>query len=182
MKDKTNLKNYQGSGDTIYSAIGHLIHLQFPDIMSVSKHRGLHKLFKTKTRDFYCIFKKQRLHKFNDLYPEFVKENPKYKGQGESINCEVLYDLCKAQKKTYLIFAYSLKDIYLCFPKAVMEFCSRNSLVRKQIVKNEIKSNGEVIQITETTFNPPFNKELFFNFREWLEMNKEQLQSQEMFN
>jgi len=178
----SNPRNYQGTGDLIYSAVGHKIHMLFPDLQATSKHRGLHRLYSTKDIDFYCIFKKERLHKFNNLYPEFVKNNPDYKGQGESINCEVLYDLCHSEKKTYLIFAYNTQDIYLCHPKAIMEFCSNNGLVRKQFVKNKVKSNGEQIIITETTFNPPFNKNLFHNFREWIELNKEQIKSIEVFN
>ena len=166
------MKKYRESSRYIYFRVGVLINAQFVNLTPpIKRHRQLHQLWRTNKANFYCIFKKDKLHKFDQLFSEFVETNPEFSGQGESINVEVLQELCDSKRETFLIIAYSIEDVYLLHPLLIRKFCEKHGLKRTQTTKCEI-TKGQFDQTRETTYCIPFNPAFFNPLREWLQDQK----------
>ena len=102
-------------------------------------NRGRHLLMQTidernKYTYYYVLFKHTDMHSFNNIFADFIKENPEYAGHGESINVEWL-EYAKNRDAT-LIYIYPNQSIYSIPSQLAYKFCNKHSLVHEQDREN----------------------------------------------
>jgi len=108
---------------------------------------------------FYVLYKKDFFHKFNDHCEGFVKDNPYYRGLGESINEEFLQRAIR--EDALLLFVYPNKQIYSIFPMVIYKLWQnqpphlKGELLRTQLKNNQYSIpdyNNGLKQVYELTF------------------------------
>ena len=104
---------------------------------------------------FYCLFKHNTFHSFNNEFESFVNVHPEFKGHGESINVEFL-EYARRRDAT-LLYVYENGDVYQVESNLIYNFCYKFNLIRFQDRLNEKKSvysNGvkEVVREKECVF------------------------------
>ena len=101
----------------------------------IPKNKGRHILLisqESSPKRLYCLFKKEWLRCFNNLFPVFIRAYKGfYSGLGESINVEWLNYAIRAGVN-YLVYVYPDRKVYVVSPLAVKKFCEKNGLIRKQ--------------------------------------------------
>lgn len=105
----------------------------------IPNNRGRHILLVSQEESpirFYCLFKKEWLKCFNNLFPLFIRSHKGfYSGLGESINVEWLNYAIKSGAN-YLCYVYPDRKVYVVSPLAVKKFCEKNGLIRIQDKSN----------------------------------------------
>jgi len=114
---------------------------------------------------FYVIYKRQFFFKFNEEFPEFIKELPDFAGFGESINEHALQ---RAIDKGchYIVFIHP-KEVYIIPPLLIKKFCEAKKLFRVQHRVNLFNSqnySGSYKKTHEKTYT--FPKKLMKKFEE----------------
>ena len=101
----------------------------------IPKNKGRHILLvsqESSPKMLYCLFKKEWLRCFNNLFPSFIRAYKGfYSGLGESINVEWL-NYAISVGVNYLCYVYPDRKVYVVSPLAVKKFCEKNGLIRKQ--------------------------------------------------
>lgn len=87
---------------------------------------------------FYCIYKREYVHSFNNYFPQFVKDNPEMAGFGESINT-LSVDYAR-MRDSIILYVYPDSSIYAIYANIVYRFCSNNMLVHVQNRENSHKT------------------------------------------
>lgn len=120
-------------------------------------NRGRHMILKPqggKAPTFYVLFKREWMYEFNKLFQRFVRENPEFRGLGESVNREwLLYSLKVGAD--YLVFVQPDRSLYIIPPLLVKNFVEKYNLIRTQLKSNDyrIPDGSESIErINELTY------------------------------
>ncbi len=175
------------TADAAYNRFAQLLRKNgFAILRSIPKHKLRHRLIETPNIDFYCLYRKNEVkygtfERFNQFFAEFVRDHPIYKGHAESINEEVLNNICKEKynplsddytKVLILVYIYRDTKIYFTHPFTFKKFAQKYNLFRSHNAvdfKKEI--GGKTNTIHEVTYHLPFHESFFRNFNDWL--NKE---------
>lgn len=162
-----------------YENFGKLLNKHLRVTGTKKKHHNYHRLFETDKIDFYCVFKKALFDTFFHKFPKFINENKEYWDcKGESLNKEVLEELAKKEKTTYLIFLYKNTDINIIpdrkiiNPNLFYKFAEKHDLIRRQDVANAYPNKnftGEKVIEYEETMHLPFHSNFFKDFSTFIE-------------
>ena len=103
--------------------------------------------------NIWFIFKKDTLHSFNNLAPKFVEQNPKYLGEGDSINKKRLA-MAVNRGCEFIVFAQKEDNYYYADARKLLILCTENEeLDRKQDKENTYSDKkGNKIKIREPTY------------------------------
>jgi len=107
----------------------------------------------TDKNKYYIKFKKDFLMTFNQQFSEFVNENPKWSGMGETINIEHLRIAMRTCD--YIIIIYPDGKIYKIPPRLWFNFSTKNFLIRSQERGNTYTKEFKTKTIHETTCHIP---------------------------
>jgi len=84
---------------------------------------------------FYCIYKHEFIHSFNELFPEFVSKHTEYAGYAESINIEYL-EYARV-REAILLYIYPDCKVYSIDSNFLNNFVIEHGLLREQTKQNE---------------------------------------------
>jgi len=104
-------------------------------------NRGRHMILKPQKNLiplFYCLYKREWIREFNNMFKDYVKNNPDMRGLAESINKECLFYSIRIGAN-YLLYIYPDQSIYIINPLLVKKYCEKNHLVRFQQKTNDYK-------------------------------------------
>lgn len=142
------------------------------DFMESAKryNKNRHLLINTKIGNFYCLYKRELFHSFQQKFPEFIFKNPLGLNlanlEGESINKEFL-DIA-IEKDAILLYIYPDRKIYKAYPAQLKRIAEKCNLIRTQDRHNTYKMSNFTDQHTlvqEITYSFPFTEKLFKEFK-----------------
>lgn len=93
-----------------------------------------HAILTSSKGNIYVLFKREPFYTFEYQFKEFIKKNPLLKGEGESVNLEVL-NRCENFGCREIAIIHP-NEVYFTFPNLIRNFCTTNHLIRGQVKLN----------------------------------------------
>lgn len=103
-------------------------------------NNGRHRVFKSDSHVYYCVYKREFFHSFGQYFPAFVSRFNMYDGEGESLNREFA-NLAIGILADEIVFIHP-DGFYSIEPMTFKHFCEKFDLIRKVHREERYKQLG----------------------------------------